>query len=471
MENQRKARGLDSLLLSAIFLLTVIIAVFIFISGDSKFQKNTSAANNDKVDETTATLTETQSGFPDIQIIKESSNDISIPYSMQYPKTKFNTVNKEISKYIADSKEKYLDTVYLFRNENKNNSVVGDFRISLQIHQYKNDYYSFVFTNKSSVDKTKYDATIQTYLFNNNTGEFVNMYQLLDEKVKNLEVLAEYVQKQITSNPAYKEYLYTEKVQTLTEPKWRHFKKFSIVDNELVIYYDKDEIASPLAGMPTIRIPMSFLNPILDEKYRTNDTSSNTIIKTTHKGKRVALTFDDGPHEKVTKQILQTLEKYDAKATFFMVGHRVENNASLVREILASGHEIGNHSWNHSNLTTLTPKQVLSQYNSTNDVIYEATGQYPTVFRPPYGARNKCVNDLVSVPIVLWTIDTLDWKYRDADKILPMVKNKMHNNAIILMHDIHQSTADGLDSVLAYLQDEGYEFVTVSEILNYQTSK
>lgn len=474
MENQRKVRGpwIDSLLLSVILLLTVVIAVFILVSGNSKFQKTASATDDNIAKETINNITEIESEYPDIQIMYETASDKAIPYSIQYPKTAFDTINEEISKYITDSKENYFNAVRLYRNAHTDDSVLGDFRISLQIYQYKNDYYSLVFTNKTSVDRTKYETTIQTYLFDKNTGEIVSMNQLLDDKVTNLEVFADHVRKQITSNPAYKEHLYTDKMLALTEPKWRHFKKFAIVDNELVIYYSKYEIMDPLAGMPTIRIPLSYLNPILDEKFRTNDTSSSTIIPTTpSKGKRVALTFDDGPHKTITKQILKTLEKYDAQATFFMVGCRVEKNISIVKEVAASGHEIGNHSWNHSNLTTLTSKQVLYQFNSTNDVIFKATGQYPTVFRPPYGAKNKRVTGLISIPVVMWTIDTLDWKYLDADKLLPMVKKNVQNDAIILMHDIHQSTADGLDSVLAYLQDEGYEFVTVSEILEEQTKK
>ncbi len=468
MENHRKARGLDSLLLSIIFLLTVLIAGFIFVSGDSKFQ-STSAAETSKKNNTITNYTETQSEFPGILVINEISRDTSVPYSIRYPKTKFDTVNEEISKYITESKENYFNAARLYRNAHKDENILGDFRISLEIYQFKNDYYSIVLTNKSSVDRTKYDTTMQTYVFNKNTGKIVSMYELLDKKVKNLEVFAHFVRNQISGNEAYKEYLYKDKMLALTEPKWRHFNKFAIVNDELVIYYNKNEIVNPLAGMPTIHIPMSYLKPILGEQFQTNSTSVNTIIPIPHSNeKRVALTFDDGPNEKTTKQILNTLDKYDAKATFFMVGRCVEKNMNLTKDVLARGHEIGNHTWDHANLTTLTSKQILAEYNSTNEIIYKATGQYPTAFRPPYGARNKQVTDLISIPVVLWTIDTLDWKYRNPDKILPVVKKNMKNNAIILMHDIHQSTADGLDSVLSYLQDEGYEFVTVSEILNYQ---
>ncbi|WP_155592281.1 polysaccharide deacetylase family protein [Lysinibacillus cavernae] len=181
--------------------------------------------------------------------------------------------------------------------------------------------------------------------------------------------------------------------------------------------------------------------------------------------KRVALTFDDGPNAKVTPQILATLKKYDAKATFFMVGKNVSRNATLVNQVYAAGHEIGNHTFDHKKLTTLSIAGVKQEVNGTSNAIYAAIGQYPTVFRPPYGAMNDQVRSVMTIPSILWSIDTLDWKHHNADKILAYVKASVKDGSIILMHDIHQTTANGLENVILYLQKQGYEFVTVSEIL------
>ncbi|MFJ8517551.1 polysaccharide deacetylase family protein [Lysinibacillus xylanilyticus] len=181
--------------------------------------------------------------------------------------------------------------------------------------------------------------------------------------------------------------------------------------------------------------------------------------------KRVALTFDDGPDAKVTPQILATLKKYDAKATFFMVGQNASKNSAIVKKVYEAGHEIGNHTWNHSKLTTLSTANVKQEVDRTSNAIYAAIGQYPTVFRPPYGATNDKVRTVITTPSILWSIDTLDWKHRNADKILTYVKASVKDGSIILMHDIHQTTANGLENVILYLQKQGYEFVTVSEIL------
>lgn len=181
--------------------------------------------------------------------------------------------------------------------------------------------------------------------------------------------------------------------------------------------------------------------------------------------KRVALTFDDGPHAKVTQQILKTLKKYNAKATFFVVGNKVEKNPTILKEIFNAGHEIGNHTYNHSKLTTLTDKDVKTQIQSTNALVKSVTGYDTTVFRPPYGSYNKKITDQLNVPNVLWTIDTLDWKHHDPKKTVQIINTNVKNGSIILMHDIHQTTADALDSVLSSLQKKGYQFVTVSELL------
>lgn len=181
--------------------------------------------------------------------------------------------------------------------------------------------------------------------------------------------------------------------------------------------------------------------------------------------KKIALTFDDGPHPKVTKQILKTLEKYDAKATFFVVGQEVKEHPEILKAVYNAGHEIGNHTFNHEKLTTLQPEDIKQQIQSTDAIIKSTIGQRATVFRPPYGSYDETITDQLNVPNVLWTIDTLDWKHRDSKKTVLAVKEGAKNGSIVLMHDIHQTTADALDEILATLQKQGYEFVTVSELL------
>lgn len=207
--------------------------------------------------------------------------------------------------------------------------------------------------------------------------------------------------------------------------------------------------------------------PVMGLKEAPKNTSPKPNTKPSNLSgkKQIALTFDDGPNPKTTPQIIKTLKKYDAKATFFVVGKNVQKYPKTVKEVFDAGHEIGNHTYDHSKLTTLSVKQVRTQIQLTDIAVKAAINQNTTLFRPPYGAYNKTITGLLNVPNVMWSIDTLDWKHHDPKKTLQIVKSNAKKNSIILMHDIHQTTADSLDAVLAYLSDEGYEFVTVSELL------
>lgn len=186
---------------------------------------------------------------------------------------------------------------------------------------------------------------------------------------------------------------------------------------------------------------------------------------------KVALTFDDGPDPEVTPQILNILNQYEARATFYMVGNSVEYYPEIAREVAEEGHEIGNHTMTHADLTTSPEEEAIYEIDKTNELIAEATGQIPTSFRPPYGSTTEALEELVNMPAVLWTVDSFDWQSREAESIIQAIQEEIHEDAIILMHDIHQETADALPEVLNYLKSEGYEMVTVSELLFDTTSE
>lgn len=180
--------------------------------------------------------------------------------------------------------------------------------------------------------------------------------------------------------------------------------------------------------------------------------------------KQIALTFDDGPNDKSTVQILNVLQKHDVKATFFVLGTNVVKHPEIVKQAAQQGHEIASHTWSHKNLTKLTPAQMHEEIDRASNAIFEAIGQYPTAYRPPYGAIDANVRNEIHVNAVLWNIDTMDWKHKTPSKTLESVKLHAKDQAVILMHDIHQETADALDAVIQYLKQENYEFVTVDEL-------
>ena len=179
----------------------------------------------------------------------------------------------------------------------------------------------------------------------------------------------------------------------------------------------------------------------------------------------VAITFDDGPG-KHTDRILSILEKYNARATFFVQGKYVSKYKNTLARAVNNGNEIGNHTWSHVKLSASSVSTIGSQISSTNNAVYNATGVYPKLYRPPYGAYNKSVLNSVSMPAIMWSVDTLDWKTRNASKTLASVQKSAHDGAIILMHDIHAPTADAVEPVVKHLLMQGYQLVTVSELLD-----
>ena len=179
----------------------------------------------------------------------------------------------------------------------------------------------------------------------------------------------------------------------------------------------------------------------------------------------VAITYDDGP-AKYTDSILDCLEKYNVRATFFVQGKNVSAYPDAVARAVALGCEIGNHTQSHANLPKLTSQQVAEQLSATNNAVYAAAGIYPKLFRPPYGAYNTSVLNAANMPAIMWSVDTLDWKTRSAYKTLESVRTSARDGSIILMHDIHEPTADACESVIKCLLKQGYQLVTVSELLD-----
>jgi peptidoglycan/xylan/chitin deacetylase (PgdA/CDA1 family) len=175
----------------------------------------------------------------------------------------------------------------------------------------------------------------------------------------------------------------------------------------------------------------------------------------------VRLTFDDGPNRNATPTILDTLAARGVKATFFVVGSMVAANPGIVRRAGTEGHGIGNHSWSHPNLTTLDREQVTSQLARTNEAIRQATGGYPTGWRPPYGARNALVEaaarDVGLTSMVLWTVDPRDWADPPATTVRDRVLQAVRPNSIVLLHDgTGQNTPAALPMILDGLADRGY---------------
>ena len=184
--------------------------------------------------------------------------------------------------------------------------------------------------------------------------------------------------------------------------------------------------------------------------------------------KLAALTFDDGPGP-YSDIILDTLKKYDSKATFFMNGYRMQRYADQVRRMAAEGHQIANHTYNHPFLTKLSNAKIRQEIDATSLLLTEITGLSGTggggfYLRPPYGDYNQRVISAAGVPIIWCTVDSGDWKYQSASRLVTYTGSVLKDGDIVIMHETHKSTAQGLDALLSALRSKGFELVTLEDL-------
>lgn len=179
----------------------------------------------------------------------------------------------------------------------------------------------------------------------------------------------------------------------------------------------------------------------------------------------VALTYDDGPYTPVTNKILDALEKNNGRATFFVVGSRVSSYSDCVKRAHSLGCEIGNHTYNHKILTGLSKSGIESEINKTDEAVKKVIGITPKIARAPGGSVNSDVKKYVKYPLYNWSVDTMDWKTRNKSSTVSAIKSNVKDGSIVLMHDLYDSTGNASAEIIPYLVKNGYQLVTVSELM------
>lgn len=218
---------------------------------------------------------------------------------------------------------------------------------------------------------------------------------------------------------------------------------------------------------------IAFVILMLATDGRTTETSSAKrllpIYCTKQTEKIVSLSFDAAWGNEDTEELIEIMKKYNIKATFFLVGDWVKKYPESVKALSDAGMEIGNHSDTHPNMTELSKSSMIEQLNSCNDKIEAVTGKRPTLFRPPYGAYNNSlieVMDDVNMKCIQWDVDSLDWKDLSADKIAERVTSKVKEGSIVLFHNAAKHTPEALPSIIDFLLNNGYKIVPISEQLH-----
>ncbi len=180
---------------------------------------------------------------------------------------------------------------------------------------------------------------------------------------------------------------------------------------------------------------------------------------------KIALTFDDGPHPVYTPMLLEGLQKRGVKATFFLIGKNIEGNEEIVKQMAEQGNIVGNHTYNHVKINDLPDLQACEEMKKTSDLVKKITGETTCYIRPPFGEWDEHLDCGIAIISVMWTIDPLDWTTQNVSQVVNKVVTEAKEDDIILLHDCYASSVEAAFEIIDQLQAEGFEFVTVDEVI------
>ena len=396
--------------------------------------------------------------------------------SIEYPITENEKINRLISESIDKIDRDFQNTVLLATVFDKPMTET----IGYQVTYNTSEALSIVVNIKQDMNGAHPASMTQFWTFDKKSGEVVGLADFTEQSDEATEAIISAAKDSIS--------------QTIKQRQQPEIDLNEIINKEalsnFIITNNGNSLAWPLGqasllpssyGELTITVPISSVS-----KYLQNPTARKlanipkppepkpepapapaapTPAPTTG-NKVIALTFDDGPGP-YTAHLLDILDQYGAKATFFLIGSKVSGQASVVRSIQARGHQLGNHSWSHPELPKLSVDQIAGEIDRTNEAIRQATGVKPSILRPPYGAVNGVVLEqlrLRNMSSILWSVDTRDWADRNSQIVCSRAVAGARPGAVILMHDIHQTSVNAVPCILSSLKQQGYSFVTIQRL-------
>ena len=396
--------------------------------------------------------------------------------SIEYPITENEKINRLISESIDKIDRDFQNTVLLATVFDKPMTET----IGYQVTHNTSEALSIVVNIKQDMNGAHPASMTQFWTFDKKSGEVVGLADFTEQSDEAAEAIISTAKDNIS--------------QTIKQRQQPEIDLNEIINKEalsnFIITNNGNSLAWPLGqasllpssyGELTITVPISSVS-----KYLQNPTARKLVNipkppepkpepapapaaptpAPTTGNKVIALTFDDGPGP-YTAHLLDILDQYGAKATFFLIGSKVSGQASVVRSIQARGHQLGNHSWSHPELPKLSVDQIAGEIDRTNEAIRQATGVKPSILRPPYGAVNGVVLEqlrLRNMSSILWSVDTRDWADRNSQIVCSRAVAGARPGAVILMHDIHQTSVNAVPCILSSLKQQGYSFVTIQRL-------
>lgn len=461
-----------------VILFFVVVAAglltFIHLQFNQQLMRQPTPLSDEKYYFTDSRYSEIRSKF----VIRQTSRE---KVSIEYPITKNNKINKTIAQVITrdDRDFRYIATNVLSFNQPMTETI------SYQITHNNSAALSIIVNIKQDMHGAHPVSLTHFWTFDKKSGEVISLSDLTEQSDKATREIVAAARNNINETIKQRQQAELDLNETITQET---LSNFVITDggNSLAWPIGQASLLPSAYGEMTIKVPIDAV-----AKYLQNPTARKlaNIPKPpepkpepkpapavpapapTTGNKVIALTFDDGPGPH-TAHLLDILDQYGAKATFFLIGSKVSSQANVVRSIQARGHQLGNHSWSHPELPKLPVDQIASEVDRTNEAIRQATGVTPAILRPPYGAVNGAVLEqlrLRGMSSILWSVDTRDWADRNSDIVCSRAVAGARPGAIILMHDIHQTSVNAMPCILSALKQQGYSFVTVQGLLGNTT--
>ena len=392
--------------------------------------------------------------WPEHNTLSEIKKDYAI--GIQYPIINGKT-DKSIEKHAEKMLKDFKSEIKQFEHGKNENRPV--YTVNYSIVKNSDIYVSLLYTIHRhnpvrEIDDIQYIAKI----YDISSGKDVSAEQIFDDGYN--AIVSDYVIDMLESDSKYVAETTTKLFTENTKAEFSNFSNIGFTENAMTVYFSAGDIFPTDMGELTISIPMSKI-------YKNMKINVNGYTAPLYDADKpmIALTFDDGPRSSTTSRILDVLESVGGRATFFILGERVASEKEMIIRGDQLGCEYGNHSWNHTNLSTATEQEVLEQLNNTDEALMSVIGKKSALVRAPYAATNEMVFNAAGRPFVGWVVDTMDWDTRNSEAI----KNEILSNAvdgnIILLHDIYADTAAAVEQAIPELIEQGFQLVTVSELL------
>ena len=390
--------------------------------------------------------------------------DSKIAVGVLYPETEVAELNKEINRWIVETVKKYTDEAH----QRPETEIPAELAVSYESYYADKSTASIILTGTfMSPFMAHPEDIVKSFNINLGKKKLFGIGELFDGEKREtfIDMVAQkagVAQEDIDGNILDNGYLTEDAVVVVLE----RGKYLPMSDGTKSVEFKYDDIEGLMKKPFEDNLPAKETEEVVDSPVTPDETEKREIDPD---NPMVALTFDDGPSAH-TDRLLDIFARYGGKGTFFVVGNLIDGRKNTVKRIVREGHEIGNHSWNHRQLTNLTSEEITDQIMMTRAKIYDTAGVDSLIMRPPYGACNdevKAVGAKVGVSFVNWSVDTLDWKSKNAAAVRKEIMSSVSDGAIILCHDLHKTTVDAMETVIPELIEKGYQLVTVTELMEY----